>query len=69
MSQAMRVLVSSNTQDRQDTFSGSRRVKGGTVMFFDDDDDDTRDALLAVVEALLIIALIIEIGVFAGGLS
>jgi len=33
------------------------------------DDGDTRGALLAVVDALLIIALIIEIGVFAGGLD
>jgi hypothetical protein len=32
-------------------------------------DDDTRDALMAVGDALLIIALIIEIVVFAGGLD
>ena len=32
-------------------------------------DDDTRDALMAVVDALLIVALIIEIGALAGGMN
>jgi hypothetical protein len=33
------------------------------------DDDDARDALMAVVDALLIVALIIEIGALAGGMN
>jgi hypothetical protein len=33
------------------------------------DDGDTRDALLAAIDALLIVALIVEIGALAGGLN
>jgi hypothetical protein len=33
---------------------------------FDFDEDDRRDAAMAVVDALLLIALVVEIGAFAG---